>query len=440
MITSLLSGKDNNKRRPTSSYGAGGGNAMSAVSALEYEDDENQNTVFSDTSSIARPKTATKPRVQRTAIEIVEDNIVRKQKIHDRFFSVVSDVQSLRKTPIGVETGILPATERIVQQEQDQLNFDSNAGAISMTTNDHFLSQTLRSLFLFKPNGQRMMMWDLFVILAIIYSVFEVPLQIGFKSNISQTNGELGMNYFITAVFFADLVVTFNIPYYSRKLDSLIIDRKKIAARYMKIWFWIDLVAALPFEDMLSSLSTSGAQLRSIKLVRIIRLTRLGKLYKLTKMGAVKDWLDSKNISPAFMNVLLLVLQLTIVSHLTSCFWFFITTSDATGIYQPKQPITDDQLHYPLRTWATEFGNAVGDTLKVIPYQYADISTQYIASLYFVFTTLFTVGYGDIHAVNTGERFFTIVIELFAAITFATLIARVKAVVDSQNLLSKSLR
>ena len=57
-----------------------------------------------------------------------------------------------------------------------------------------------------------------------------------------------------------------------------------------------------------------------------------------------------------------------------------------------------------------------------------------------MFTTLFTVGYGDIHAVNTGERFFTIVIELFAAITFATLIARVKAVVDSQNLLSKSLR
>ena len=403
MITSLLT-TSKDKHRPRSSYGgAGGGSALSAVSALENEDDEN--TIPIDDTISTRPNTS-KARVHRTAIELVEDNIVRKQKIHDRFFSVVSDVKSLRKIPIGLEAGDeLPATERVIQQEQDQLNFDSNGGAIPMITNDIFLSQTLRSLLLFKPNGQRMMMWDLFVILAIIYSVFEVPLQIGFKSNIPQSSGEIGMNYFITAVFFADLLVTFNIPFYSRKLDSLIIDRKQIASRYLRLWFWIDLVAALPFDDMLASSSSSDshgqAQLRSIKLIRIIRLTRLGKLYKLTKMGAVKDWLDNKNISPAFMNVLMLVLQLTIVSHLTSCFWFFITTSDATGVFQPDDPITDDALKYPLRTWATEFGNAVGDTLKVVPFQYADISSQYIASLYFVFTTLFTVGFGDLHATNS---------------------------------------
>ena len=398
MISSLLN-TNRGKQRPRSGYGAGagagGGNALSAISALENENGDDEIDIKTTTD------TAKQPRIHRTAIEIVEDNILRKQRIHDRFFSVVSDVQSLREMPIGLEAGIVPATERIIQQEQDQLNFDTSHGAISMTTNDHFLSQTLRSLLLFKPNGQRMMLWDLFVILAIIYSVFEVPLQIGFKSNILQTSGEIGMNYFITTIFFADLLVTFNIPFYSRKLDSLIIDRKKIATRYMKAWFWIDLVAALPFDDILASLSSNGnqsqAQLRSIKLIRIIRLTRLGKLYKLTKMGAVKDWLDNKNISPAFMNVLMLVLQLTIISHLTACFWFFITTSDATGVIQPKVPIIDDQFIYPLRTWATEFGNAIGDTLTVIPYQYADISSQYIASLYFVFTTLFTVGYGNTH-------------------------------------------
>ena len=245
--------------------------------------------------------------------------------------------------------------------------------------------------------------------------------------------------YIIDAIFFADMLVTFNVPYYSREIDDLVVDRQKICTRYISFWFWIDLISALPFDEMIDASITSPQQLRSVKLVRIIRLTRLGKLYKLTKFGHIKDFLDNKNISPAFMSTLTLFFQVVLYAHLICCFWFFITTSDVTGVMQPPDPplfddvdgytSTSHSYHFPIRTWATEFG-----------YEYASVSSQYIASLYFTFTTLFTVGYGDIHATNTGERFYCIMIEFTAAICFSAVIARVKAVVDSQNLNSKALR
>ena len=47
-------------------------------------------------------------------------------------------------------------------------------------------------------------------------------------------------------------------------------------------------------------------------------------------------------------------------------------------------------------TWATEFG-----------YQWEDYVGQYVASIYYTFATLLTVGYGDIHAVNVPGTFYS---------------------------------
>ena len=72
--------------------------------------------------------------------------------------------------------------------------------------------------------------------------------------------------------------------------------------------------------------------------------------------------------------------------------------------------------------------------------QYSDLSTRYVASLYWTYTTLFTVGYGDIHATNTGERFYSTLVTFCACVVFGAIIARIKMVVDSQNLMKKDLR
>lgn len=54
-------------------------------------------------------------------------------------------------------------------------------------------------------------------------------------------------------------------------------NRKLIAKNYLKGWFSIDLIAVIPFQQILESLNLNS-------LVRIIRIGRLYKLAKLVKL------------------------------------------------------------------------------------------------------------------------------------------------------------
>ena len=52
---------------------------------------------------------------------------------------------------------------------------------------------------------------------------------------------------------------------------------------------------------------------------------------------------------------------------------------------------------------------------------------------------MLTVGYGDIHPTNTGERFFALVTMLAGSLIFGGIIAKVKEVIEGRNLLSKEI-
>jgi len=381
------------------------------------DDDGNGNGNDNGNGSTKQESPTTKKTLrQRNVVSIAEDRMAQKNNLHRRFFAIVNEMKILINDPNGLQT----MNQSKLHRELDTAGL-AGEGTLSATVAAPKQAAIMTAMQLFRPNGPRLLTWDCVTIAAILYSVFDVPLRIGFFVAKIDTPGELAWNYAVTAIFFADMLVTFNVPYYKEKIDAFIVDRRAIALKYMQIWFWIDLVAALPFEAMIGN----NSDLRTVKLIRIVRLTRLGKLHKLTKFGAVRDFLDNRNISPAFMNIVTLTLQLAVLAHLIACFWYFLTTQIATGVNQNDDPT----VPYAIETWAVTTG-----------YQYASVSSQYIASLYFTFTTLFTVGYGDIHATNTGERLYVVLVEFTAAITFAALIGRVKAVVDSQNLQEKSLR
>ena len=52
---------------------------------------------------------------------------------------------------------------------------------------------------------------------------------------------------------------------------------------------------------------------------------------------------------------------------------------------------------------------------------------------------MLTVGYGDVHPTNTGERFFALVTMLAGSLIFGGIIAKVKEVIEGRNLLSKEI-
>lgn len=111
--------------------------------------------------------------------------------------------------------------------------------------------------------------------------------------------------------------------------------------------------------------------------------------------------------------------QIFFAAHFIACFWFYLTNPHVTGVGPDGTHAGRDDdasgLVSGIRTWTIEFG--VSD---------ATVQTQYIASLYWTFTTMLTVGYGDIHATNTGERLYSTLTMLFGAIMFGAIIAKVQ--------------
>ena len=259
------------------------------------------------------PKRNKEPQISQNkgggGLEIAraEASVERRSHLHQRFFQVLSDIELLLETPTGVDLDL----DR--KRRAGPAAGAAGAGDIRFSRKGEITqAEDMRLQKFFNPNGLRMIAWDTVVIGFILYSVFQVPLRIGFMSNMATSPGETVFNYIVDAVFFMDILVTFNVPYFERLTDALVLDRGLIARRYLSFWFWIDFAAALPFEEILSAAvttTTSQAQLRAMKLIRILRLTRLGKLHKLTKYGAVRDALDDRNISPAFMNFITLLLQ-----------------------------------------------------------------------------------------------------------------------------------
>ena len=311
---------------------------------------------------------------------------IRNQFLRERFWKGMNEMKSLysNEDVDYTQTNM----SKIYGQSKNQM---------SETAEPAVLAEKMTQLKLFNPSGKYMVWWDTFTIVAILYSVFAVPIEIAFLADLPPSPAINAIDYAITAVFFADTLVTFNVPFFNRADDTMVFSRWEIGKRYASFWLWVDLAAAFPFGDILlaaSTGSTSKGNLQSIKLIRIVRLVRLTKLYKLFKYGHVKEMLNDQNISPAFVSSVILMFQVGFAAHLIACFWYFITLPIATG--------ADNK--YSTRTWANTYSYISDDINASTLYTDGDTTSQYMISLFWTYTTLFTVGYGDTHATNTGER------------------------------------
>ena len=61
----------------------------------------------------------------------------------------------------------------------------------------------------------------------------------------------------------------------------------------------------------------------------------------------------------------------------------------------------------------------------------ADFRSQYWTSLYWAFTTLTTVGFGDITPATNGEKMYTMVVMVLGAVIYATIFGNVALVIQS---------
>lgn len=93
------------------------------------------------------------------------------------------------------------------------------------------------------------------------------------------------VGYVFDVFFFLDLIITFMAAYYDDEF-RLVDDRATIACDYLKGWFLIDVIAIIPYNDiiMLTVKGDSSTHASGNSMVRILRLAKLNKLIKLSRL------------------------------------------------------------------------------------------------------------------------------------------------------------
>ena len=101
------------------------------------------------------------------------------------------------------------------------------------------------------------------------------------------------MEYMLSALFVTDIVVNFNLAFYSSN-DDLVLDRKLIAQNYLSAMFWVDFVAVFPFQFLANSLSgTLGEDTIYTHHLSLFRLLRMLRTYRIRDFfnGTLEEFL-----------------------------------------------------------------------------------------------------------------------------------------------------
>jgi hypothetical protein len=212
------------------------------------------------------------------------------------------------------------------------------------------------------------------VLISICTTILSVYIPLDIVLEIDQASF-LNISYwFITIVFFADILLHFYYPIIEGAEQANTYDARK---RYLKTWFVIDLLAAIPFIIVFNN--------PLFGLFRLLKITRLIQFMYLVRKKSVKF--------SDYSMMIFFLFWLIIVSHWLTCGWI------------------------ELRTFSAE----------------TDSTTKYVTSLYWVVETISTVGYGETNPINNLQYMYAMVIMLFGVAVYGFIIANIANILSKRN-------
>mmetsp|Transcript_6864 Transcript_6864/g.12484 ORF Transcript_6864/g.12484 Transcript_6864/m.12484 type:complete len:692 (-) Transcript_6864:52-2127(-) len=268
--------------------------------------------------------------------------------------------------------------------------------------------------YLMSPKCPYLYFWNIVIALLLIYTATIMPVRIAFTEPI-YFDGWTIFETLVDMLFIKDIFVNCFTSYKNDKGDYES-DIRKIMFTYIKSWFFIDLISSFPmglieYSEGIDSQGGPGkanrfarlARLpRLYKLFRIIRITKLGRIYKGNPLyEKIDDWLD---VNGRFLRLFKFLISIFLFVHFFACFFYFAAKIEG---------MTDE-------TWVFQMG-----------YQDKSIGSIYLCSFYWAFTTIATVGYGDIHAFTEVEMVVCIIAMGFGVAFYSMIISSITSLISS---------
>ncbi|KAH9509636.1 Potassium voltage-gated channel sub H member 7, partial [Bulinus truncatus] len=187
----------------------------------------------------------------------------------------------------------------------------------------------------------------------------------------------------VDLMFIADILINFRTTYVEN--GEVVSDQQKIAINYVKGWFVIDAIAAIPFDLLLFGSGTSDTMtvtgvLKTARLLRLLRVIR--RIEAFAEYGSAV--------------LLLLMVTFTLIGHWLACIFYAIATMERPQLHAPISWL--DTLANQTEMYFYPNDSMSGPTIK----------SKYITALYFTFTSLTSIGFGNIAPNTNMEKIFSI--------------------------------
>ncbi|XP_048847926.1 potassium voltage-gated channel subfamily H member 4-like [Brienomyrus brachyistius] len=252
-------------------------------------------------------------------------------------------------------------------------------------------------------------LWDWMILLATFYVAVTVPYNVCFTayddSDVA-SRSTIVSDIAVEMLFILDIVLNFRTSYVSQS-GQVVYDPRSICIHYAATWFFVDLIAALPFDLLYAFNITVTSLVHLLKTVRLLRLLRLlQKLDRYSQYSAVV--------------LTLLMSMFALLAHWMACIWYVIGR---------KEMENNDPVAWDIG-WLHELGKRLDSPYTNSSLGGPSLRSAYIASLYFTLSSLTSVGFGNVCANTDAEKIFSICTMLIGALMHAVVFGNVTAIIQ----------
>ncbi|KAI1889003.1 hypothetical protein AGOR_G00174580 [Albula goreensis] len=254
--------------------------------------------------------------------------------------------------------------------------------------------------------------WDWLILLLVIYTAILTPYSAAFLLNDHEEKVMQNCGYscsplnvvdlIVDIMFIIDILINFRTTYVNSN-DEVVSQPFRIAVHYFKGWFLIDMVAAIPFDLLIyrngEETTTLIGLLKTARLLRLVRVAR--KLDRYSEYGAAV--------------LFLLMCTFALIAHWLACIWYAIGNVERNGSIG----------------WLHSLGDQLGKHYnETDPRSGPSIKDKYVTALYFTFSSLTSVGFGNVSPNTNSEKIFSICVMLIGSLMYASIFGNVSAIIQ----------
>ncbi|XP_054614855.1 potassium voltage-gated channel subfamily H member 6a isoform X2 [Dunckerocampus dactyliophorus] len=264
--------------------------------------------------------------------------------------------------------------------------------------------------------------WDWLILLLVIYTAIFTPYSAAFLLNEVEEDRRRTCGYtcnplnvvdlVVDVMFIVDILINFRTTYVNHN-DEVVSHPGRIAQHYFKGWFLIDIVAAIPFDLLIFRSGTEEPQTTTL-----IGLLKTARLLRLMRVARKLDRYSEYGTAVLF----LLMCTFALIAHWLACIWYAIGNVERTG----SARIGAMKIGW-LDNLAEQIGKQYNDSDVASG---PSIKDKYVTALYFTFSSLTSVGFGNVSPNTNPEKIFSICVMLIGSLMYASIFGNVSAIIQ----------